>query len=252
MINVIGTQLLSIPQGAKPEISPQLPWQNGSILSAKLSSGDGMGSIILSLGGYRMRAQVPPNLPMGHVWLQLMSREIPPQFRLLSDAKAASVLSEMLAQQANTKDSASGDIAKQVLKQSQDASWQKLEQGQLPFQMDPALDGRRLMMRDREDGNPQGVMHRQGDEQSFQLRGRVDLGQLGPVGFSLEGAEGRAWQLRVYAAKNSAMTSLRQGFAQWLDQQQSQADATSPRSSLQATLKQGLPEQLIMFDGLEA
>jgi len=248
MINLHAAQMVSMPQGAKSDVAPKLPWPNGSIITAKMTAIDSEGSVILSLGGYRMRTQVPPNTPMGNVWMQLINREIPPQFRLLSDAKAASLLTEMLNQKIQ-KDAPS-DAAQKGHRQSPDA-WQKMDTDNLPFRADMGPDGRYMMLRDRQDGSTRGMVRKQESGAQFLLHGRVDLNQLGPLAFALSGETGQTWKLHLYASPSKGVVDLRTGFAAWLKERHIAQKSESVGQALEGHIVQGLPERVGGLSGVK-
>ncbi len=247
MINLIGAQLISLPQGVKSAMSTHLPWPNGSIISARMVPGEAAGHAVLMLGGYRLQAKVPANTPMGHVWLQLVSGEMPAQIRLLSDFKAVSMLSEMLANKVKLQEQGGREAAKAGGKPVQELGWQKMDQNQLPFQIEAGVDGQRLMLRDQEDGSPRGMINSSSDEKGFLLHGRADLDNLGPVAFSLEGAEGKPWSLKLYAGRDSNISELRPAFLKWLEEHRND-DSTS--SGIEGRLLGGLPQRLAALGDL--
>ncbi|MDX8398028.1 MAG: hypothetical protein R8K49_06885 [Mariprofundaceae bacterium] len=238
MMNLQAAQILSIPQGAKSDVAPKLPFPNGSIITAKLTPVDSNGGVIISLGGYRMRAQVPPNTATGSIWLQLLSRDMPAQFRLLSDAKAASMLSNMLMQQASKEPLEQG-VSRTAGRSALEVWQQKLDAEALPFRMDLAADGQYIMLRDQQDDGTRGLLRRQNSKEHFLLHGRVDLDQLGAVAFSLEGDAGQPWKLRVYTGSTEKVDELRQNFTQWLRSNQREA-----HDKLDARVVYGLPTNL--------
>ncbi|MES0371999.1 MAG: hypothetical protein ABUK11_06930 [Mariprofundaceae bacterium] len=240
MINLIGAQLLSLPQGAKPATATQLAWPNGSILSARMVPGDSPGNVILMLGGYRFLAKVPANTPMGNIWLQLVNRELPAQFRLLSDFRAASLLARMLANRMKSQDQP-GQEKSGGDQKSQQAARKKIEQGQ-PFQVETGSDGKRLMLRDPLDGSPRGVVNASSDEYSFLLHGRADLDHLGPVAFALEGSANQPWKLKLYAGSDSNISKLRPVFIQWLEEH-ADSEEFSSKLHIEGKLMGGLPER---------
>ena len=245
MINLIGAQLVSLPQGAKPATAGQLPWPNGSLLSARMVPGESAGHVILMLGGYRFQAKVPANTPMGNIWMQLVNREMPAQFRLLSDFKAASLVAEMLS--GKTKPQEQSAETNRPGRSGQEAGLQKMEQSQLPVQAEASSDGNRIMLRDEKDGSTRGVVNASSDEEGFLLHGRADLDRLGPVAFALEGAEDQPWTLKLYAGRDANISELRPAFMQWL-QDQRESEASSNRSQIEGRVLGGLPER---FDALE-
>ena len=248
MIDLIGAQLLSLPQGARPATASQLVWPNGSILSARMVPGDSPGNVILMLGGYRLLAKVPANTPMGNIWLQLVNRELPAQFRLLSDFKAASLLAGMLANRMKPQDQKDRENAGRE-QNPQDTGWKKFEKNQVLFQTQTDSDARRLMLRDPKDGSPRGVIHASSDEHSFLLHGRADLDHFGPVAFALEGSEDQPWTLKLYAGRDSNITELRPAFLKWLEKQRD-SEEMSLRSHVEDKLLGGLPKRFAALENL--
>ncbi|MDX8402221.1 MAG: hypothetical protein R8K47_06275, partial [Mariprofundaceae bacterium] len=74
-----------------------LPWPNGALLPASLIPSADEGAMRLLLGRYRLMVRVPPNAPSGHVWLEVLQREMPARLRLLTAEQAARRLAEWLA-----------------------------------------------------------------------------------------------------------------------------------------------------------
>jgi len=249
MINLIGAQLISLPQGVKSGVAGQLPWPNGSILSARMVPGESAGHVILMLAGYRFQAKVPANTPMGNIWMQLVNREMPAQFRLLSDFKAASLVAEMLSNKMKPQEQAA-EPAKGG-RSNQDTAWQKMEQNQLPFQAEAGADGQRIMLRDEHDGTTKGVVNASSDEDGFLLHGRADLDHFGPVAFALEGSENQPWSLKLYAGRDSNIAELRPAFLKWL-QEQSESENSSRRSLIEGRVLGGLPERFESLENLRA
>jgi len=249
MINLHAAQLLSIPQGAKSDVAPKLPWPNGSIITAKMTPIDSEGSVILSLGGYRMRAQVPPNTPMGNIWLQLMSRDMPVQFRLLSESKAASVLSEMLGQK--VKAESADDGVKHAHRHGSE-TWPKMDMDGLPVRVDEGLSEQYLMLRDKQDGETQGMLNRQVSGDQFRLHGRVDLKHLGAVAFTLQGQGDSPWDMRLYVNSNEHIDSLRHDFSAWLQERHKTASKSANPHELSGNLFAGMPDDFELLGDLKA
>lgn len=248
MIDLIAAQLLSLPQGIRPATASQLAWPNGSILSARMVPGDSPGNVILMLGGYRFLAKVPANTPMGNIWLQLVNRELPAQFRLLSDFRAASLLAKMLANRMKVQNQKSQQNTGREQK-SHEAGWKKLEQGKIPFQTQTDSEARRLMLHDREDNSPRGVVNASSDEHGFILHGRADLDHLGPVAFALQGSGDEPWTLKLYSGRDSNIKELRPAFQKWLDTQRDGGE-TSSHSHIEGKLLGGLPERFATLENL--
>lgn len=238
MIPLLGAQFVSVTPAARGEAQPNLPWPSGSLLSAKISDADGQGGALLQLGSYRLRAQVPPNTPMGNIWLQLISSEMPAQFRLLTESRAAALLSEMMAAKMKTEGQALDPARQQAGRSPVDQGWSRMEQVQVPLHGEISGQGDRLMLRDPNDGSDRGVIQRSSDAQKFLLHGRIDMDHLGPVAFSLEGHEGNPWKLRVYAGHDGGYQRLRQEFTSWLHERQE----LSSGQVVEGVLQSGLPE----------
>ncbi len=248
MINLNAAQLLSIPQGAKSDVAPKLPWPNGSIITAKLTPTDSEGGVILSLGGYRMRAQVPPNTPMGNIWLQLLSRDLPVQFRLLSDAKAATLLSEMLGKKTAV---AVEEHAKHASKKSAE-SWPKMDMDGLPVRSDVGLSEQYLVLRDRQDGGTRGLLNRQVSGDKFRLHGRVDLKHMGAVAFSLHGETNAPWKVSLYVNSGEHIDELRHDFSSWLEAKHRAHSKHTVQGPLDGNVYDGMPDDFDMLRELKA
>lgn len=247
MINLHAAQLLSIPQGAKSDVAPKLPFPNGSIITAKITPTDSEGAVILSLGGYRMRAQVPPNTPMGNIWLQLLSRDLPVQFRLLSDAKAATLLSDMLGK----KTSSVEEHAKHASKQAPE-TWPKMDMDGLPVRADEGLSDKYLMLRDKQDGGTRGMLNRQVSGEQFRLHGRVDLKQIGAVAFSLHGEANSPWKMSLYVNSGEHIDALRHDFSAWLEARYRANSKHMVRQELDGNVLYGMPDDFEMLGELKA
>lgn len=241
MFPVSAAQLLNLPEGAASNANQRLPWTNGSLLSAKLTPADTAGVAHLLLGGFRLRAQVPPTTPMGNVWLLLINHEMPAQFRLLSDAQAVRVLAQMLHKTATSRADHSPD------KQTQEHGWNRLETDSLPFSADVTKDGQNMFLRDRNSGKPHVVLNKSSDSDRFHIQGRVDLNNLGPVVFTLEGGNEHDWWLRMFAANPQSLPPLRTDFDAWLH------DKQTKYTNLGGELLRGLPENLsALADSIQA
>ncbi len=237
MFPVTAAQLLNLPEGAASNANQRLPWTNGSLLSAKLSPTETPGVAQLLLGGYRLRAEVPPTTTMGNVWLLLINQEMPAQFRLLSDAQAVRVLAQMLQKSAsNRAEQSSG-------KQTQEHGWNKMETDTLPFAADVSKDGQNLFLRDRDTGSPHVVLNKSSDPERFYIQGRVDLKHLGAVVFTLEGSKEHDWWLRMFAANPQLISPLRANFDTWLH------DKQTSYTNLGGELLPGLPDDLSALAG---
>jgi len=232
MFPVTAAQLLNLPEGAASNANQRLPWTNGSLLSAKLTPAESPGVAHMLLGGYRLRAEVPPTTTMGNVWLLLINQEMPAQFRLLSDAQAVRMLAQMLQKAANNR------TEQAPAKQNQEHSWNKMETDTLPFAADVSKDGQNLFLRDRDTGNPHVILNKSSDPEKFYIQGRLDLKHLGPVVFTLEGGNEHDWWLRMFAANPELISPLRANFDAWLH------DKQASYTNLGGELLPGLPDDL--------
>jgi len=248
MINLLAAQVVSLPAGLKSDVAPKMPWPNGSIVTAKITPTDTEGSVILSLGGYRLRAQVPPNTPMGNVWLLLLSRDMPAQFRLLHEAHAVSMLADMLAQK--TVKEPQADVGKRVVHHTQQG-WHKMDAEGQPFLIEQQASGQYVMLHDRNHGGARGMVHRKQEGDGFLLHGRVDLKRLGAVMFSLHSMR-HAWKLSIYADIGESVDVLRGDFPIWLKKQPTQVICGEKTYDVEGAVMYGLPDDFSFLNGLEA
>jgi len=223
MFPITAAQLLSLPEGGAPNAGQRLPWTNGSLLAAKLDPADASGFAQLLLGGFRLRARVPPATPMGHIWLLLIDQEMPARFRLLSEAQAMHALIQMLHKSSSSRmqrKTAGASDEKQASGSSAENSWSGLETDSLPFSVDITANGQHLLLRDQKDGSPHVVLNHSVSSDYFCIRGRVDLECLGAVVFTLEGSAGHDWRLRVFSGNPQGLSHLRAGFDTWMNDKQ--------------------------------
>jgi len=249
MVSFLNANLPVLMQLSRAEGGTLLPWPNGSVLSGRLTPPtEGTGAMLM-LGNYRVRVEVPPNTPMSQVWLQVLQRELPGQFRLLTDKQAAVLIVEMLKQQ-QTKPEVSKNIAqeqgqaKQSAHQSanqpinQQQEWGKLPSDVLPF--DAQSYGERLMLLNQQDGSAQGLLQKEEGKDGFMLSGRLDLDNLGALAFSLEGqAAGNTWKVHIHLENGNLKHDVEQAFATWLEQHQ-----TSRLPTLAGAVFDVIPENL--------
>jgi len=238
MMSILGTQMMGMPQGVKAgEGAAVLPWPNGSVLQAKLVPGEGgKGAAMLMIGGYRLRAEVPPNTQMGEVWLQIMGQTMPTQFRLMTQFQAHRLLMDMLRQQVVDKNSgaSSGDSVDGDRFAASNQGWKQVDGSGLNMSL--GSDANRLLIEDDGGGGAaRGVVERQGDADHFMLHGRLDLSVLGSVAFALEGGADEPMRLRVFARDGRVAEMLRPDFFAWLQLQES--------DQLDGALVTGLPKQ---------
>ena len=232
MFPIITPQLLSLPEGANTQASQRLPWANGSLLAAKLVPSDSPGMAQVVIGAYRLVAKVPPNTPMGEIWLQLVNRDMPAQFRQLSSTQVETELAKMLQKASSQSTEAKAP------KQNAEQGWGKLDTGSLPFHADLAAHGNFLMIRDRENSHRDVLLSSTIDADQFRLLGRVDLDQLGPVAFNLQGGENRDWHLKIFSINPQLLSYLRTHFSSWLQEEQAK------HQGLDGEVIYGMPENM--------
>ncbi|MDX8410082.1 MAG: hypothetical protein R8J84_08620 [Mariprofundales bacterium] len=248
MMSITGTQMMGMPQGVKAADGAHvLPWPNGSVVQARLVPGESAGSALLLLAGYRLRAEVPPGTKMGEVWLQIMGRDMPAQFNLLTQFQAHRILTEMLRQrmQAVAEDGGKkGETGEKRESTRAGGGWPRLDGGGLPFAATTGGEPNLLQLQQEGDGGARGVVQRQGDGEQFLLHGRLDLEHLGAVAFALEGGDDQPWRLRVFA-RNAAMAGeMRPQFGQWLAQQRDLLQAQQVEA-FDGKLEAGLPKDRV-------
>ncbi|MDX8388690.1 MAG: hypothetical protein R8M46_09210 [Ghiorsea sp.] len=221
MVSFLNVHLPLLMQVNRSEGGTLLPWPNGSLLSGRLMPPTEGSGAMLMLGNYRVRVEVPPNTPMGHIWLQLMQREMPGQFRLLTNKQAEALIAEML-QQSNTKEGVPrGANQEQGSTKGQAGSqqeWGKLPTDNLPFTVEAY--GERLMLRDEQGGGTQGLLQKEEGKDSFTLSCRLDLEHLGGLAFSLEGTPDKTWKVHIHLENKVFKYDVEQKFVDWLAQQQ--------------------------------
>jgi len=232
MFPIVVSQLLSLPEGASTQTSQRLPWSNGSLLTAKLAPSDSPGMAQVIIGGFRLVAKVPPTTPMGDIWLQLVNRDMPAQFRLLSSSQVETELAKMLHK------AASNSNEPKATKQHGEQGWGKLDTSSLPFPAEVAAHGNFLMIRDRESRHRDVLLSSTVDGDQFRLLGRVDLEQLGSVAFNLQGGESRDWHLKLFSINPQLLSYLRAHFNIWLEEEQAR------HKNLDGEVIYGLPETM--------
>jgi len=237
MFLVTGSQFLDLHEGASIGLKQRLPWVNGSLLPARLNPTDTAGIACLLLGNFRLRAKVPLSTPMGNVWLQLIHREMPAQFRLLSDTQAEIMLVQMLHK--FTPDQAKIPTSNK----SREHNWTKLDTDFLPFTADAMEDGKNLILRNEEDGTPLVILNQSSYGDHFYIQGRLDLERMGPLVFTLEGGDKRNWRLHMFVDNPSALSHLRTFFDPWLSNRRMEY------ISLEGDLFPGLPDNLSALAG---
>jgi len=232
MTSFLNAALPLLLQVNRAEGGSALPWPNGSLLTGKILPMTDAAGALLVLGNYRVRIEVPPNTPMGHVWVQLLQRELPGQFRLLSDRQAVQLLMDMLQQQGGKLDALKSAPEQQAgkqanpnaaLPQSAGAEWQKLNLDTLPFAS--VVHDDRLTLFDEEQGNTRGIIQKDEDESGFMLHGRVDLDTLAAMAFALEGREGQPWRLTLHTQDKQLKQNIEAEFLAWLQTQRENSNA---------------------------
>ncbi|PIP01895.1 MAG: hypothetical protein COW18_01610 [Zetaproteobacteria bacterium CG12_big_fil_rev_8_21_14_0_65_54_13] len=224
--------LPALMQAAKPGSTPPLPWPNGSILPGRLEGITG-GSATLIIASQRFLATLPPgllaSLPQGQLWLELLSREAPAHFRILSRQQAINEIAGRLAELAGNRHT---ELPNQGQRQGHGSwSWQDNH----PLHAQESDNGRRLILDERESRQPRGMIERQNDSNGFALHGRVDLDQLGTLYFALQQQQGSPAQLKLRATGHTSFVQLHQPFAAWVKDQQLNQSGTT----LQAELSEG-------------
>ena len=206
MTSFLNASLPVLMQVNRSEGGTLLPWPNGSLLSGKIMP-DAAGALLM-LGNYRVRVEVPPNTPMGKVWLELLQREKPGQFRLLTDKQAISFISDMLQKYAS----------KQPLemqhKLDSHMQWSKQMIDNLPFFAEQV--GSRLLLFEQEGRQAQGFVQELEQKQGFMLQGRLDLAHLGTVLFSMRGGKQQPWHIKIHILDQHKQDILAVPFTSWL------------------------------------
>lgn len=218
--------LLPLPEGAT-EAPGRLPWADGSILSARIQATENPESSLLILGGHRLLAKVPPNVAKGNVWLQLLDRNLPARFRLLTATQVEAEVTHMLSKHAETR--ASRETAS-----AQQAKPAPFEQLDLPYRLvavNPSPP--RWLLVDEQDEAPHGMLRAESGRHGFQLSGRFDLAHVGKVAFILSGGPGL--RLALFSGDAGAYRLLCREFTAWLEIQREKHD-------LIGSLHPGLPE----------
>jgi len=208
----MNVHLPSLMQLPRLEGGQVLPWPNGSILSGKLMQPTEGAGMMLVLGNYRVRVEVPPNTPAGHVWLQLLQKAMPGQFRLLTQAQAENLIAEMLQRKGEASEHEQTATSKP--KQAEQTSWSKLNTEHFPFAFE--TNGQHLTLLDKDNGHTQGLLKEEClAHDRFKLSGRLDLAHMGGLAFSLEGQKD-TWQLDIHLANPVFKQALTQALQAWM------------------------------------
>ncbi len=208
----MNVHLPSLMQLQRAEGGQVLPWPNGSILSGKLMQPTEGAGMMLVLGNYRVRVEVPPNTPAGHIWLQLLQKAMPGQFRLLTQTQAENLIAEMLQRKGETSEQ--GQEAKSKPMHKEQSSWSKLHIEQFPFTLE--ADGQLATLLDKDDGHTQGLLKEKTEgDGSFKLSGRLDLTHMGGLAFSLDAKKDK-WKLNIHLANPALKQEVGQALQLWL------------------------------------
>jgi hypothetical protein len=209
MSSFLNVSLPLLMQVNRSEGGTLLPWPNGSLLSGRLMpASDGAGAMLM-LANYRVRVEVPPNTPMGKIWLQVLQREKPGQFRVLTDKQAISFIINLLQQQDKPS------IQQQHLTDAMPKhDWNKLPSDILPF-LTEAHGDRVLLMDERQ--QPQGFIQEEATEKGYTLHGRLDLEHLGSLVFVLSGATNKPMKIELHLQENTHQSILQTKFKDWLE-----------------------------------
>lgn len=237
MINVPASMLLTLPQNSASGVKMALPWPTGSLVSVQVLQQKDPGMATLMMAGQRVQAQVPGFLPLGNLWLQLMERGLQTQFRLLSDARAAEILAERLAAAVT-----GGDLKQnqqQLLRQHQEWPMPSSQQSQAGFNMQASANGNMLLLEDKGNGSPKGMVQKSENKNRSVLHGRVDLEHLGTVFFAVEKSKDHPYQLKLRVREHRSFISLQSPFSEWLKRLASDRQNQIESSSIQGRLSEG-------------
>lgn len=217
--------LLPLPEGAT-DAPPRLPWANGSILSARIQATDDPKRCLLILGGHRLLAKVPPSIAKGNAWLQILDRNLPAHFRLLTAKQVETEVAQMLRKHVHAASS-----KEEAPPQTKITPFEQLD---LPYRLVAVhpQPPRWLLIDEREEA-PHGMLRAEVTATGFQLSGRFDLDHLGKIAFILSGAPGL--RLALFAGDAGGYHELRQAFAAWLETKREEY-------GLIGSLHPGLPE----------
>jgi len=185
-----------------------------------------------------MQVKLPPGLlaslpASARLWLELINRDATPaSFRVLSKQQAVQLIASRLSDMAANKpaDQPQNTSSRHV---AQTWSWQDGH----PLNAHVSDQGQRLLLDERSNQQPRGMVEREQDEDAFALHGRIDLDQLGHLYFALQQQTGQPARLTLRATQHSSFQQLKQPFANWV---QKQSAIDNPiTSSLQAELDVG-------------
>lgn len=235
---IVASRLLGSPDGVSARANQQLPWSSGSLMPAKLGPATAPGLALLIIGSFRLHAKIPPNTAMGDVWLQILHREMPAKFRILSNAQAREQVRQMLRKQGKRH----GKIPSHLIEKG----WGKLAKKQLPFDAELAQYGQKLLLQDRHDDNHRILLSQSVDTDDFCLSGRVDLRHLGHIAFKLEGEKNTDWLLDIFIANPRLFSGLKISFIEWLKRKKTEHDG------LKGEVCYGIPDFISAQDNIRA
>lgn len=223
--------LLPLPQDILESPTGRLPWPEGSILSGKLEPASDPQQGLLLIGGYRLLAHIPPNMPQQAIWLQLVDANLPARFRLLTVTQAETEITRMLHEHAGKSEAKLP--TPQPVHTEQPAAFNQTD---APYRFVPvSLTPLRWFITDKRDEQaPRGMLKGETSTKGFQLRGRLDLQNLGPVSFVIADAP-NGIRLSLFAAAAHGYQALQQDFPAWLTDQKASA-------GLEASLHRGAIE----------
>ncbi len=224
-------------QVSRSEGGTLLPWPNGSLLSGRLMPPETGSGAMLMLGNYRVRIEVPPNIPMGKIWLQLLQREMPGQFRVLTEKQAILFIAEMLDKNKDKPELFKALQTEQQQKQQGKDTWLKFPVESLPFMAEQF--GERLMLLHPKHQQPQGFVQKEEEQNGFMLHGRLDLEHLGALAFALEGRDGEAWKVHIHLENKALKQEVEQQFLAWLQGKEKQS-----KLRLEGAVFDAIPESM--------
>jgi hypothetical protein len=220
MSSLLNVSLPVLMQVNRSEGGTLLPWPNGSLLSGKLiPASDGAGAMLM-LANYRVRVEVPPNTPMGKIWLQVLQREKPGQFRVLTDKQAMSFIIKLLKQQ-DKPFMQQQQFADAIIKHD----WSKLPSDIIPFLAE--VHGERVLFMDERQHQPRGFVQEEATKTGYTLYGRLDLEHFGSLLFVLSGATNQPMKIALHLQENTHQSILQTKFKRWLAQQVEQYPSLS-------------------------
>ena len=213
--------LLPLPQVGPEPAAGRLPWPEGSILSGNLEPTSEPQQALLLIGGQRLLAHVPTNMPSQALWLQVIDRGLPARLRLLSAQQAQTEIAHMLERHAEKPEAGKAMPAPHA---DQPAPLMHTDTPYEFVPISPAPPRWLIVDRQGEDA-PRGMLRGEATPQGFQLRGRLDLPHLGPVSFIIANAPA-GMRLSLHAAQPDGYRILQHDFSVWLAGRKDRLDAS--------------------------